>query len=132
MYFTGGVTAKSNTIFCGASSIFGGSSCTTAWNPDVDGIIMVAGCWAGSTGSSLISSACVGLGGGADVQFGVYCTTDYSTSGNSSNMGPVLAHTLNLGGDTQTLIPFDKFPEGTPGGSSTSYLPAAPPTNWSG
>jgi len=132
MYFTGGISTTGSGNFCAANSVFGGSSCTPAWNPDEDGIIAVAACWANSTGSSLISSSCVGLGGGTTVQLGVYCTTDYSTSGNSSNMGPVLAHSLNLGGDSQTLIPFHVFPPGTPLNSSTSYLPASSPSNWSG
>jgi Tfp pilus assembly protein PilX len=132
MYFTGGLNTTGSGTFCGASGTFGGSTCTTAWNPDQDGIIVVAGCWADSTGSSLISSSCVGLGGGTTTQIGVYCTTDYSTGGNSSNMGPVLAHTLSLGGTTQTLIPFHQFPPGTPLNTTTSYLPGSPPTNWSG
>lgn len=130
-YFTGGVTANPAT-FCAASAKTGNQSCTAAWNTLTDGIIMVAACWANSTGSSLITSSCVGLGGNTTVQFGVYCVTQYSTSGGASNMGPVLANSLSLGGGAQTLIPFHYFPPGTPLNTSTSYLPASSPTNWAG
>jgi Tfp pilus assembly protein PilX len=130
-YETGGVTANPAT-FCAASAKSGSTSCTAAWNTLVDGIIMVAGCWANSTGSSLITTSCVGLGGNTTVQFGVYCVTQYSTGGGASNMGPVLANTLSLGGGAQTLIPFHYFPPGTPLNTSTSYLPASSPTNWQG
>jgi Tfp pilus assembly protein PilX len=131
-YFTGTVGTNGSPTFCGASGTFGGSNCTTAWNPDSDGIVMIAGCWANSTGSTLVTTACVNLGGGANVQFGVYCTTQYTTAGGSSNMGPVLAETLNLGGSAQTLIPFHSFPPGTPENTTTTYLPASAPTFWSG
>jgi Tfp pilus assembly protein PilX len=131
-YFTGGVNTTGSPTFCGASGTFGGSNCTTSWNPDTDGIVMIAGCWANSTGSSLTTTACVNLGGGANVQFGVYCTTQYTTAGGSSNMGPVLAQSLNLGGNAQTLIPFHVFPPGTPENTTTTYLPASAPTYWSG
>lgn len=132
MYFTGGVGTTGSPTFCGASGTFGGSNCTTSWNPDTDGIVMIAGCWSNSTGSTLITTACVNLGGGANVQFGVYCTTQYTTAGGSSNMGPVLANSLNLGGSAQTLIPFHVFPPGTPENTTTTYLPASAPTNWAG
>lgn len=129
-FFTGGISANPAT-FCAASAQSGNQSCTGAWNTLTDGIIMVAGCWANSTGSSL-NPTCVSLGGNTTVQFGVYCVTQYSTSGNASNMGPVLANTLSLGGTTQTLIPYHYFPPGTPLSTSTTYYPANPPTNWSG
>ena len=131
-YFTGGVGTNGSPTFCGASGTFGGSNCTTSWNPDTDGIVMIAGCWSNSTGSTLTTTACVGLGGGSTVQFGVYCTTQYTTAGGSSNMGPVLANSLNLGGNAQTLIPFHVFPPGTPENTTTTYLPASAPTNWAG
>jgi hypothetical protein len=98
----------------------------------VNGIIFIAGCWSNSTGSTLITSACVSLGGGATVQFGVYCTTNYSTSGGSSNMGPVLANSLSLGGNAASLIPFHNMPPGTPLSTRTVVIPAQPPKNWSG
>lgn len=131
-YFTGGVGTTGSPVFCGASGTFGGSNCTTSWNPDADGIVMIEGCWANSTGSTLTTSSCFNLGGGSSVQLGVYCTTQYTTAGGSSNMGPVLANSLNLGGNAQTLIPFHVFPPGTPENTTTTYLPASAPTFWSG
>lgn len=130
-YVTGTVTANPAT-FCAATAVSGNSSCTAAWNTTTDGIIMVAACWSNTTGSVLVTSSCVGLGGNTTVQFGVYCVTQYSTSGNASNMGPVLANSLSLGGGAQSLIPFHYFPPGTPLNTSTSYLPASAPTFWSG
>jgi Tfp pilus assembly protein PilX len=132
MYFTGGVGTTGSPTFCGASGTFGGVNCTTSWNPDQDGIVMITGCWANATGSSLTTTACFNLGGGSTVQLGVYCTTQYTTAGGSSNMGPVLAHSLNLGGNAQTLIPFHVFPPGTPENTTLVYLPASAPINWAG
>ncbi len=126
LYFTGGISEGSNASFCGIAA------CTASWNPDVNGIIMVAGCWSNSTGSTLTTSGCVSLSGGATAQFGVYCTTNYSTAGNSSNMGPVLANSLSLGGTTASLIPFHYMPPGTPLNYRIVTIPAQPPKNWSG
>ena len=126
MYFTGGVSAGNNTTFCGIAN------CTSSWDPDANGIIFIAGCWSNSTGTTLTTSGCVSLGGGASVQFGVYCTTNYSTSGGSSNMGPVLANSLSLGGSTSSLIPFHNMPPGTPLSTRFVTVPASPPKNWSG
>jgi len=126
LYFTGGVAAGNNTTFCGIAN------CTSSWDPDVNGIIFVAGCWSNSTGTTLTASGCVNLGGGATVQFGVYCTTNYSTAGGSSNMGPVLANTLALGGSTASLIPFHYMPPGTPLSTRFVTVPGSPPKNWSG
>ena len=126
LYFTGGVSMGNNSSFCGIAN------CTASWNPDVNGIIMVAGCWSNSTGTTLITSSCIGLSGGATAQFGAYCTTNYSTAGNSSNMGPVLANSLSLGGTTASLIPFHYMPPGTPLNYRIVTTPAQPPINWSG
>jgi hypothetical protein len=126
LYFTGGVTMGNNSSFCGIAS------CTTSWNPDANGIIFIAGCWSNSTGSTLTSTGCVSLSGGATAQFGVYCTTDYATAGNSSNMGPVLANTLSLGGTAASLIPFHNMPPGTPLSTRFVTVPGSPPRNWSG
>ncbi|HEY2072103.1 MAG TPA: hypothetical protein VGG88_00870 [Gaiellaceae bacterium] len=126
IYVTGGVSMGNNSSFCGIAS------CTGSWNPDVNGIIFVAGCWSNSTGSTLTTSGCVSLGGGATAQFGVYCTTNYSTSGGSSNMGPVLANTLSIGGNTASLIPFHYMPPGTPLSTRFVTVPGSPPKNWSG
>ncbi|HKB94910.1 MAG TPA: hypothetical protein VKC62_11845, partial [Gaiellaceae bacterium] len=131
MYFTGGVQTNGSANFCGASGIHNGTSCTSYWDPNTDGIIFVAGCWSNSTGSLLTTSGCVNLGGSSRVQFGAYVTTDYLTSGSASNMGPVLANTLNLGGTTQTIIPFTKMPPETPRNYDIQVIPAQI-TSWSG
>jgi len=131
-FFTGGVGTTGSPSFCASSAKSGSTSCTAAWDTTKDGLIMVAGCWANSTGSSLTTSGCVSLGGNSTVQFGVYCVTNYSTSGGASNMGPVLANSLTLGGGAQSLIPYHYFPPGTPLSSQTTYLPASSPVNWSG
>ena len=126
LWFVGGVTIAGGVDFCGIAN------CTASWNPDVNGVIVVAGCWANSTGSSLITSSCVHLSGGAKGQFGVYAVTQYTEDGGTVNMGPVLANNISLAGGAATLIPFHEFPPGTPLNTSTSYLPASPPTDWAG
>jgi Tfp pilus assembly protein PilX len=131
LYFTG-------TFQIGGSfSICGIASCTQLWNPDQNGIIIVAGCWANSTGSSLVTFAgsgsyCVDFNGTNDMQVGTYCATDYHIKGSATNMGPVLANTLTLGGSTSSLIPFHVMPPGTPLNSITTYLPAQQPKYWNG
>jgi len=124
-FFTGGVSAGSNTSFCGISG------CTGAWNTSSNAFVFVAGCWSNSTGSSLTSSGCVGLSGGATAQFGAYVTTNYSTSGNSSNMGPVLANSLSLSGGTSSLKPFTTMPPDTPENYDIQHEPASV-QSWSG
>lgn len=131
-YFTGTVGTTGSPVFCGASGTFGGSNCTASWNPDNDGIVMIAACWSNSTGSTLVTTACFNLGGGATVQVAVYCVTQYTTAGGSTNWGPVLANSLNLGGNASTLIPFHVFPPGTPENTTTTYLPASAPSYWAG
>jgi Tfp pilus assembly protein PilX len=126
LYFTGTVTQEGGTQLCGIAS------CTGSWDPDVNGIIFIAGCWANSTGSSLASSRCVDVTGGATAQWGAYATTAYQIDGGSTNMGPVLANTMVVGGGSSTLIPFHQFPPGTPLSVDTVELPGTPPTNWSG
>ena len=53
-------------------------------------------------------------------------------AGGSSNMGPVLANTMSIGGGASSLIPFSVMPPGTPLNSTSHYVPASPPTSWSG
>jgi hypothetical protein len=134
LYFTGGVSVLGSAWLCGIAN------CTASWNPDLAGVIIVAGCWANSTGSSLITFAstgtyCVDYGGSSasiKMQVGTYVKTDYRLGGSASNWGPVLADTITLEGSTSTLIPFHTMPPGTPLNSVTTYLPADPPTNWGG
>lgn len=131
-YFTGGVGTTGSPTFCASSAKSGNTTCTSAWDTTKDVIVMVAGCWSNSTGSTLTTSGCVSLGGNAVAQFGVYAVTNYSTSGGASNMGPVLSNSFSLGGGAQTLIPLHYFPPGTPLENQTVYLPAGQPKNWSG
>ncbi|HEY2776350.1 MAG TPA: hypothetical protein VGI77_00470, partial [Gaiellaceae bacterium] len=92
MYFTGTVTQAGGTQLCGIAS------CTASWNPATAGIIFIAGCWTNSTGTTLASSKCVYITGGSSGQWGAYATTAYQIDGGSSNMGPVLANSLTIGG----------------------------------
>ena len=126
MWFTGTVVTGGGDWFCGIAS------CATSWNPDVNGIIWIAGCWANSTGSQLVGSQCVDIAGGSTVQVGVYTATNYTIAGGSTNMGPVLANTLSFSGGSSTLIPFHTMPPGTPLNSRTTFLPAGKPTTWGG
>lgn len=126
MYFTGGVSMGNNSSFCGITN------CTSSWDPDTNGIIFIAGCWANSTGTSLTATGCVNLSGGATAQFGAYCTTNYSTAGGSSNMGPVLANTLSIGGNTASLIPFHNMPPNTPENTASFVVAGSLPSSWSG
>ena len=126
LYFTGTVKQEGGTQLCGISS------CTSSWNPSVNGIIFVAGCWSNSTGSTLVTSSCVNVTGGSTAQWGAYATTQYTIAGGSSNMGPVLANSLNVGGGSSTLIPFTVMPPGTPLNTQTESVPASPPKDWSG
>jgi Tfp pilus assembly protein PilX len=131
IYFTGTITTAGNWQLCGILN------CTTSWNPDTNGLILVAACWANSTGSTLVTFAttgnyCVKYGGGNVVQVGTYCATDYYISGTATNMGPVLSNTLTLNGNMSALIPFHVMPPGTPMNTSTVYLPATAPNSWSG
>jgi hypothetical protein len=131
IYVSGSVVTSGNFSICGIAN------CTGAWNPDQNGIVLVAGCWNNSTGSQLIGLAttggyCVDYGGTNTIQLGTYCATDYHISGNTTNWGPVLANTLSLNGNLSTLVPFHIMPPGTPLNTSTVYLPASAPTYWNG
>jgi hypothetical protein len=125
LYFTGGVSGGSNSSFCGIAS------CTASWNTNANAIVFVAGCWANSTGSSLTTSGCVSLTGGAKAQFGAYVTTNYYVDGNSANYGPILSNSLSLNGGTSSLIPFSQMPPGTPLNYDITHSPATI-QSWSG
>jgi hypothetical protein len=70
--------------------------------------------------------------GGSTAQWGAYATTAYQIDGGSSNMGPVLANSLTIGGGSSTLIPFTVMPPGTPLNSQTHTAPGSLPKTWSG
>lgn len=126
LYFTGTFVQQGGTQLCGIAG------CTASWNPSANGIIFIAGCWSNSTGSVLVTSNCVQVTGGSTAQWGAYATTQYSIAGGSSNMGPVLANTMSVGGGASSLIPFSVMPPGTPLNSTTHYVPASQPKSWSG
>jgi len=134
---TGTIYLSGTIAFNGSSSFCGISTCSTSWNPDVNGIIFLAACWApNTTGGTLITYAangiyCEDINTTKTVQFGSYVATDYAMR-SGSNMGPVLANTLTLASGASSLIPFHNMPPGTPLNTSNVYLPATAPTNWSG
>ena len=97
---TGTIYLSGTVAFNGSSSFCGDTSCSTAWNPDVNGIIILAACWMpNTTGSSLVYASsgtyCEDINTTKTVQFGSYVATDYRMR-SGSNMGPVLANTLKL------------------------------------
>jgi Tfp pilus assembly protein PilX len=133
----GSIYVTGTVQFNGPSGICGIAGCTQSWNPDVNGIIFIAGCWhANSNGTTLVTYAadgvyCLDVNTTKTVQFGSWVATDYAMrSGN--NMGPVLANTLTMSSGASSLIPFHYMPPGTPLNSQNVYLPATAPTNWSG
>jgi Tfp pilus assembly protein PilX len=152
-YFDGNLTVGSSTTinyvgqavlyvsgtvaFNGSSGVCGIASCTQSWNPDVNGLILAAGCWqSNSDGSTLVTAAltgiyCMDINTTKTVQFGSYVATDYRMR-SGSNMGPVLANSLTLVSGSSSLIPFHYMPPGTPLNSQNVYLPATAPTNWAG
>lgn len=126
LYFTGTFQQSGGDWLCGIAN------CTTSWDPSVNAIAIVAACWSNSTGSTLVASACVHIGNGSTAQWASYATTNYQVDGGSTNMGPVLANTLTLGGGAMQVIPFTTLPPGIPNGSTTTTVTGTGPTNWSG
>lgn len=127
LYFTGTVIQAGGTQLCGISG------CTASWNPNTNGIIFIAGCWGDSTGTTgNLQAPCVEVTGGSTAQWGSYATTQYLVAGGSSNMGPALANSLNIGGGASSLVPFTVMPPGTPLNSVTESVPASAPKEWSG
>jgi hypothetical protein len=131
LYFSGTVAFNASSGVCGIAN------CTSSWNPDVNGMIILAACWQpNTTGGSLVTFAgsgtyCMDINTTKTVQFGSYVATDYRMR-SGSNMGPVLASTLTLTSGSSSLIPFHYMPPGTPQNTAKVYLPATAPTNWSG
>ena len=133
---TGTIYLSGTVAFNGSSGMCGITNCTSAWNPDVNGIIILAACWQpNTTGGSLVVGSsgtyCMDINTTKTVQFGSYVATDYRMR-SGSNMGPVLANTLTLSSGASSLIPFHNMPQGTPLNTAQVYLPASAPTNWSG
>ena len=125
IYFTGSINMSGNSYLCGIAN------CTTSWNPNTNVLVLVAGCWANSTGSSKTAS-CVNLSGNNNLQAGTYVTTGYFQSGNATNMGPVITDSATLSGNSGVLLPIHNLPPGAPANTSTVSLPPSPVKNWSG
>jgi hypothetical protein len=126
IYVSGKISTSGNFSLCAVSS------CNATWDTSQSELVLLAGCWSNSTGSTLYSNYCVDYSGTNVMQVGTYSTNDYHISGNSTNWGPVLAKTLTLNGNLSELVPFKVMPPGTPTNTSTSFLPASAPTYWSG
>lgn len=126
IYVTGTIKTSGNFSLCAVST------CNATWDTAQSELVLLAGCWADSTGSTLASHYCVDYAGTNVMQVGTESTNDYHISGNATNWGPVLANTLTLNGNLSELVPFKVMPPGTPTNTSTSYLPASAPTYWSG
>jgi hypothetical protein len=125
-YFTGDFLQTGGTWLCGIAN------CTTSWNTSVNGLVIVAGCWSNATGTTLDASQCVYISNGSSAQYAVYATTNYELAGGSTNMGPVVANTVTLGGGAMQVIPFTTFPAATPMGTTTTTVTGTAPANWSG
>ena len=148
LYFTGTVTIQGGTSICGGvggnPSGCGGwtpaswndptKTATCAANGGCNVLTFVAGCWANSTGSSLVTSACGHVTGGATFEAGELVKTNFTLDGGSIDQGPVIADTISVAGGTSILqkMPFYYLPAGTP--TDTTSVPSLPsaPTNWSG
>jgi hypothetical protein len=148
LYFTGTVTIQGGTSICGGvggnPSGCGGwtpaswndptKTATCAANGGCNVLTFVAGCWANSTGSSLVTSACGHVTGGATFEAGEMVKTNFTLDGGSIDQGPVIADTISVAGGTSILqkMPFYYLPAGTP--TDTTTVPSLPsaPTNWSG
>ncbi len=134
LYFTGTVAINSATTICGVAG------CGTTWDPDVNGMIVIAGCekmYNGTLTPVVYASGpfagtyCMSINTTKTVQFGAYVTQDYLLQ-SGTDMGPVLANTLTFQSGASAIIPFHTMPPGTPLNTSTTYLPAVKPTNWNG
>ncbi len=132
LYFTGSMALSGNATLCGISN------CASTWNPDKNGIVFVTGCWANSTGSSLVSSYCVNLAGNNTLQAAIYSATDYHAAGNAQDMGPVIANSITQAGNVSVFIPFHTLPAGAPVNTTTVTTTTTgdgtpqSPANWNG
>ena len=119
-YFTGGVTWTSGSL-CGISG------CGSGWDTSQNVLFVVADCTGQPpTGCVSVSSA------NTTVQFGVYADGTYKVNGNSGNMAPVICDQFFISGGTDTLVPIQNFPPGTPAPTTSVVYTGTPPTGWSG
>lgn len=125
IYFDGGMSTSGNISLCAVTGSVGHQTCTANWNPNTNGLILAAGC--AGTGST-----CVNYQGNTNLQIGTYATGGFSEGGNVVDMGPVIANTLALNGNTGVMLPFHTLPPGAPSDTQTVTPPPSAPTNWNG
>ncbi|HEX7083354.1 MAG TPA: hypothetical protein VF186_04505 [Gaiellaceae bacterium] len=125
IYFDGTMATSGNVSICGVTGSADGKTCTANWNPNTNGLILAAGC-------ANASGACVDWEGNTYLQIGTYATGAFTEGGNVVDMGPVIADTLDLNGNTGVMLPFHTLPPGAPTDTKTVTPPPGPPTNWSG
>lgn len=127
IYFTGGIATSGNVSVCGVTGTSGNRTCTANWNPNTNGLILAAGCTGVPSGT-----ACVDYEGNTILQLGTYADGDYLSAGNVTDMGPAIAKTLTLKGNTGVMLPFHTLPPGAPTDTRQIDLPPTAPTNWNG
>ena len=114
LFFTGTISQSGTTQLCGIAA------CAGTWDTATNVLVLVAGCWANSTGSSLVTTNCVSLSGSAKLQAGIYTSSGYTVSGTALNMGPVLAQTASLTGNVSQMLPIHNLPVDAPLNSTTT------------
>jgi Tfp pilus assembly protein PilX len=114
IYFTGMFNLSGSTQICGIAS------CAGTWDPTSNAIVFVAGCQDSSGGT--ISTGCVTLSGTSALQAGIYSVTDYTISGTSLNMGPVIASAATFSGTVNQMLPFHNLPPGAPAATTTTTV----------
>lgn len=125
IYFDGTMATSGNVSICGTTGTSGSTNCTANWNPNTNGLILAAACV--NTGTN-----CVDYEGNTNLQLGTYAKGNFYEGGNVVDMGPVIANTLNLNGNTGVMLPFHTLPPGAPSDTTTVTPPPDAPTNWNG
>ena len=125
LYFTGTITMSGQSTLCGILN------CTGQWDPSTNVLVLVAGCWGNSNGSSLVNN-CVTLSGQNTLQTGTYVVKGYTASGQATNWGPVIADSATLSGNAAQMLPLHNLPPGAPVNTATIDLPPEAAHNWRG
>jgi hypothetical protein len=102
IYAAGAITFNNSAQLCGVPG------CGT-WNPSTNLLVLVAGAPSG-TGFTLSNNAVY--------QGAAYVVSDYVSSNNSVNWGPVIAHELDISNNAG-FVPITSVPPGAPGADST-------------
>jgi Tfp pilus assembly protein PilX len=147
LYFTGTVNFSGDDVnLCAVTGVKKDNhghlkDCKGNWNPDTNGLIIVAGCWANTPeanpASPTLATTCMNLSGKkVTIQAGLLAKTGFTvTEHDATVLGPVLADTITMAEETdfKSLKPFHTLPTGAPSnGSVTIFPPALPATNWNG